>query len=152
MDLPNQVALLYTLIEHFGPNQVVGVPAFGDPLEHLSVNRVFLPEMLHSCLSLPCILHSSLSIGCLRVLSLPGTFSPKSSTAGGRNAVFVTGGQYSIITGRVHPFTRFPKNGTHTAGSCLTGPLIVTGPFKTIVFNSRTGRMLNRRNIRIFFV
>ncbi len=30
-DLPNQVALLYTLIEYFGPNQVVGVPQFGDP-------------------------------------------------------------------------------------------------------------------------
>ena len=56
MDLPNQVALLYTLIKHFGPNQVVGVPAFGDPLEHLSVNRVFFPESLHSCLSLPYIL------------------------------------------------------------------------------------------------
>ena len=129
-DLTNQVALLYTLIEHFGANQVVGVPAFGNPLEHLSVNRVFLPEMLHSCLSLPYILHSSLSIGCLRVLSLPGTFSHKSSAAGGRNVVFATGGRYSNITGRVHPFTRLPKNGTHTAGSCLTGPLIVSGPFR----------------------
>ena len=96
--LPNQVALLYTLIERFGPNQVVGVPAFGDPLEHLSVNRVFLPETLHSCLALPYILHSSLSIGCLRVLSLPGTFSHKSSAAGGRNIVFATGGRNSNIT------------------------------------------------------
>jgi hypothetical protein len=42
-----------------------------------------------------------------------------------------------------------PKNGTHTADPCLTGPLIVNGPFKTITFNSRTSRMLNRRNIRI---
>ena len=33
-DLPNQVALVYTLIEYFGPNQVVGVPAFGDPREN----------------------------------------------------------------------------------------------------------------------
>jgi hypothetical protein len=136
-------------VERFGPNQVVGVPAFGDPLEHLSINRVFLPETRHSCLSLPYILHSSLSIGYLRVLSLPGTFSHKSSAAGGRNIVFATGGRYSNITGRVHPLTWLPKNGTHTAGSCLTGPLIVNGPFKTIAFNSRFGRMLNRRNIRI---
>jgi hypothetical protein len=85
-------------VERFGPNQVVGVPAFGDPLEHLSVNRVFLPETLHSCLALPYILHSSLSIGCLRVLSLPGTFSHKSSAAGGRNIVFATGGRNSNIT------------------------------------------------------
>ena len=51
-DLPNQVALLYALIQRFGPNQVVGVPAFGDPLENLSFERVFTPETLHSCLSL----------------------------------------------------------------------------------------------------
>ncbi len=40
-ELPNQVALLYSLIEHFGPNQVVGVPAFGDPLENFSFERAF---------------------------------------------------------------------------------------------------------------
>ena len=55
-DLSNQVVLLYTLIERFGPNQVVGVPAFGNPLDNLSFERAFLPEMLHSCLSLPYIL------------------------------------------------------------------------------------------------
>ena len=47
MDLPNQVALLYTLIEYFGPNQVVGVPAFGDPSKNLSFERLFFPETLH---------------------------------------------------------------------------------------------------------
>jgi hypothetical protein len=51
-DLPNQVALLYALIQRFGPNQVVGVPAFGNPLENLSFERAFIPETLHSCLSL----------------------------------------------------------------------------------------------------
>ena len=56
MDLPNQVALLYPLIQRFGPNQVVCVPALGDPLENLSFDRVFFPETLHSCLSLPYIL------------------------------------------------------------------------------------------------
>ena len=56
MDLPNQVALLYPLIQRFGPNQVVGVPAFGDPLENVSFERVFFSETLHSCLSLPYIL------------------------------------------------------------------------------------------------
>jgi hypothetical protein len=55
-DLPNQVALLYTLIERFGPNQVVGVPAFGDRQENLSFERFFFSETLHSCLSLPYIL------------------------------------------------------------------------------------------------
>ena len=39
MDLPNQVALLYPLIQRFGPNQVVGVPAFGDPLENVPFER-----------------------------------------------------------------------------------------------------------------
>jgi hypothetical protein len=51
-DLPNQVALLYVLIQRFGPNQVVGVPAFGNPSENLSFERVFIPETLHSFLSL----------------------------------------------------------------------------------------------------
>jgi len=51
-DLPNQVALLHALIQRFGPNQVVGVPAFGNPLENLSFERAFIPETLHSCLSL----------------------------------------------------------------------------------------------------
>ena len=55
-DLPDQVALLYALIQHFGPNQFAGVPAFGDPLEILSFEREFFPELLHSCLSLPYIL------------------------------------------------------------------------------------------------
>ncbi len=50
------MALLHTLIEHFGPNQVVGVPAFGDPLKNFSFERAFFPETLHSCLSLPYIL------------------------------------------------------------------------------------------------
>ena len=56
VDLPNQVALLYTLIEYFGPNQVVGVPQFGDPRENLSFERLLFPKMLHSCLALPYIL------------------------------------------------------------------------------------------------
>jgi len=47
-DLPDQVALLYALIQRFGPNQFVGVPAFGDPLENLSFERAFFPELLHS--------------------------------------------------------------------------------------------------------
>ena len=56
-DLPNQVALLYTLIEFFGPNQVVGVPPLGNPRENLSFVRLLFPETLHSCLALPYILH-----------------------------------------------------------------------------------------------
>ena len=55
-DLPDQVALLYALIQRFGPNQVIEVPAFGDSLENLSFDRAFFPETLHSCLSLPYIL------------------------------------------------------------------------------------------------
>ena len=57
-DLPNQVALLYRLIEHFGPNQVVGVPAFvlDDPLGSSAASRALFPETLHSCLALPYIL------------------------------------------------------------------------------------------------
>ena len=55
-ELPNQVALLYTLIEYFGPNQVVGVPPFGDPQENLSFARLLFPETLHSCLALLYIL------------------------------------------------------------------------------------------------
>ena len=51
-DLPNQVALLYALIQRFGPNQVVGIPAVGNPLENLSFERAFIPATLHSCLSL----------------------------------------------------------------------------------------------------
>jgi hypothetical protein len=51
-DLPNQVALLNALIQRFGPNQVVGIPAFGNPSENLSFQRVFIPETLYSCLSL----------------------------------------------------------------------------------------------------
>ena len=51
-DLPNQVALLYALIQRFGPNQVVGIPAIGNPLENLSFERAFIPATLHSCLSL----------------------------------------------------------------------------------------------------
>ena len=54
--LPHQVALLYTLIEYFGPNQVVGVPPLGDPRENLSFARLLFPETLHSCLALPYIL------------------------------------------------------------------------------------------------
>ena len=52
----NQVALLYALIQRFGPNQAVGVPTFGNPLENLFFERVFFPETLHSCLFLPYIL------------------------------------------------------------------------------------------------
>ena len=48
MDLSNQVALLYPLIQRFGPNQVVGVPAFGDPLENVPFERVFFSETLYS--------------------------------------------------------------------------------------------------------
>ena len=55
-DLPNQVALLNALIQRFGPNQVVGVPAVGDPLENCSFERAFIPETLHSCLSLTYII------------------------------------------------------------------------------------------------
>ena len=52
-DLPDQVALLYALIQHFGPYQFVDVPAFDDPLESLSFDRAFFPEILPSCLPLP---------------------------------------------------------------------------------------------------
>ena len=135
-DLPKQVALLYTLIERFGPTQVVGVPAFGDPLENVSFERAFFPETLYSCLSLPYILCFIIihKVPEMRVLSLPGTLSHMSSAAGGSNVVIVTGGRYSNITGRVHPFTQYPKKGTHTADSCITGSLIVNGLFKTLTF------------------
>ena len=73
-DLPNQVALLYTLIERFGPNQVVGVPAFGDPLENLSFERAFFSETLHSCLSLTYILRFIL------IHKVPESFLPPRHT------------------------------------------------------------------------
>jgi hypothetical protein len=56
MDLPYQVAMLYALIQCFGPNQVVGITALEDPLENLSFERAFFSETLNLYLSLPYIL------------------------------------------------------------------------------------------------
>jgi len=140
-DLPNQVALLYRLIEHFGPNQVVGVPAFvlDDPLGSSVASRVLFPETLHSCLALPYILRFIL-IHWVPESSLPPLdFFPevvKRDRSGwvGRSfdfrwPVFQRCGRFSNGTGRVHPFTPLPKNGTHPAGFYLTEPLTVKGLF-----------------------
>ncbi len=112
-DLPNQVALLYALIERFGPNQVVGVPAFGDPLENLSFGRAFFSETLHSCLSLTYILRFIL------IHKVPESFLPPRHTLpqvirGGweQHRYRDWGGLYSNITRRVHPsYGRFLYNG-----------------------------------------
>ena len=115
-ELPNQVALLYTLIEYFGPNQVVGVPPFGNPRENLSFARLLFPETLQSCLALLYILRFILIHRYLRALSLPATLSLKcqivsSSKPLGRHVAGAIGGLFSTVTGTVQTSSLSPKKG-----------------------------------------
>ena len=147
-DLPNQVALLYALIQHFGPNQVVCVPAFGDLLGNLSFERVFFPETLHSCLSLPYILQFII------IHRLPeSSFPPRHTIPQG-----IINGVWEQCRYRDwwpvfqyyqegSSFNPVPEERDDTADSCTTGLFIVKGLFKTITFSRRTGRKINRSNM-----
>ena len=147
MDLPKQVTLHYALIQCHMPNQVGGVPAFGDPLENTTFERVFFPKTLHLCLSLLYIL-IFIIIHKVPESSLPPqhTLSRKSYVAGGSHTNIVIGGLYSHVT----CLPQYPKKGTDTADSCTMVPFIVKGLFRTILLSRRTGRKIkpSRRIIR----
>jgi len=149
MDLPYQVAMLYALIQCFGPNQVVGIPALKDPLENLSFERAFFSETLNSCLSSPYILQFII-IHKVPTSSLPLWHTlPQVISSGWEQCRYCN---WWPLFQRYQFNPPYPKKGTHdTADSCTTGPLLVKGLFKTITFSRRTGRKIkpsNRRPIK----
>ena len=111
MDLPYQVAMLYALIQCFGPNQVVGITALEDPLENLSFERSFFSETFNSYLSLPYILQPEISLPPWH--TLPQVISSEAGIA--------TGGLYSNVTSLTHS--------TQRKGHMIQQILVQWGPF-----------------------
>ena len=115
-ELPNQVALLYTLIEYFGPNQVVGVPPIGDPREIYLLRDCCSQRCYTRVWPCPTSFISSSYIRYLRALSLPATLSLKcqivsSSEPLGRHVAGAIGGLFSTVTGTVQTSSLSPKKG-----------------------------------------
>ncbi len=138
IDLPYQVAMLYALIQCFGPNQVVGIKALEDPLENLSFERAFFSETLNSYLSLPYILQFIIIHKVPEISFPPWHTLPQVISSGWEQSRYCN---WWPLFQRYQFDPQYPKKGTHdTADSCTMGPLFVKGLFKTIAFSRRTGR------------
>ena len=115
IDLPYQVAMLYALIQCFGPNQVVGITALEDPLENLSFERSFFSETFNSYLSLPYILQPEISLP-------PWHTLPQVISSGWEQSRYCN---WWPLFQRYQFDPQYPKKGTHdTADSCTTGPFL----------------------------